>query len=161
MQKGLLQAEALAAARSSDDAAWNAARQDILRANRLAPNDPLILEAYYDSFADQNVLPPAGAQNALFHALQLAPGDDELRYRVAADFERRDMIPEAIAVIRPTALALRELGNEGERARRRREEAEERYRLAGQAHHESAREMLTRLEARLAAHPAPAASASH
>ena len=159
MHKGLLQAEALAAAHSTDDAAWNGARQYILRANRLAPNDPLVLEAYYDSFADQGVLPPAGAQNALFHALQLAPGDEELRYRVAADFERRDMIPEAIAVIRPTALALREVGGEGERARRRREEEEERNRTAGQARHESAREMLTRLEARLAAHPAPASAA--
>lgn len=161
MHRGLLRAEGLAAAHSGDAAAWDAAREEILRANRLAPHDPLILEAYYDSFADQGVLPPAGAQNALFRALQLAPGDEELRYRVAADFERRDMIPEAIAVIRPTALALRELGNEGERARRRREEEEERNRPAGQARHESAREMLTRLEARQAAHPAPEASPPH
>lgn len=160
MHKGLLQAKALAAAHSTDDAAWDAARQLILRANRLATHDPLILEAYYDSFVDQGVLPPASAQNALFRALQIAPGDEELRYRVAADFERRDMIPEAIAVIRPTALALREVGGEGERARRRREEEEERNRPAGQARHETAREMLTRLEARRAAQPA-AASAAH
>jgi len=162
MHKGLLRAEALAAARSTDDAAWNDARQLLLRANQLAPHDPLILEAYYESFVDQGVLPPAGAQNALFRALQIAPGDEELRYRVAADFEHRDMIPEAIAVIRPTALALREVGDEGERARRRREQEEERNRPAGQARHESAREMLTRLEARQAGHPAPApASAAH
>ena len=161
MHKGLLQAEALAAAHSTDDAAWDAARQLILRANRLAPNDPLVLEAYYDSFADQGVLPPAGAQNALFRALQIVPGDQELRYRVAWDFEHRDMIPEAITVIRPTALALREVGGEGERERRRREEAEERNRPAGQARHETAREMLARLEARQAGHPAAAASASH
>jgi hypothetical protein len=160
MHKGSLQAEALAAAHSTDDASWDAARQLILRANRLAPNDPLILEAYYDSFADQSVLPPASAQNAFFHALQLAPGDEELRYRVAADFERRDMIPEAIAVIRPTALALRDVGNEGERERRRRQQEEERNRPAGQARHETAREMLTRLQARLQAQPAPA-NASH
>jgi hypothetical protein len=157
MHKGLLQAEALGAAHSTDDAAWDAARQLILRANRLAPTDPLILEAYYDSFVAQNVLPPASAQNAFFRALQLAPGDPELRYRVAADFERRDMIPEAIAVIRPTALALREVGDEGERERHRREQEEERNRPAGQARHETAREMLTRLQARL---PAPPASAS-
>jgi hypothetical protein len=161
MHKGLLQAEALAAARSTDDASWDAARQLILRANRLAPHDPWILEAYYDSFADQGVLPPAPAQNALFRALQLAPGDEELRYRVAADFEHRDMIPEAIAVIRPTALALRDVGDEGERARRRREQEEERNRPAGQARHESAREMLTRLQARLPAQPAAASPASH
>jgi hypothetical protein len=156
MHKGLLQAEALAAAHSADDAAWDAARQPILRANRSAPNDPLVLEAYYDSFADQGVLPPASAQNAFFHALQLAPGDEELRYRVAADFERRDMIPEAIAVIRPTALALRDVGDEGEREHRRRQLEEERNRPAGQARHETAREMLTRLQTRLAAQPAPA-----
>ena len=35
--------------------------------------------------------------------MELAPSDDELRYKVALDFERRDMIPEAIAIIRPLA----------------------------------------------------------
>jgi hypothetical protein len=144
--RGLVRADALRAAENGDEAAWEATREPILAANRLDPNDPFILEAYYETFSAQGVLPPAHAQNALFRALELAPGDRRLRYRVASDFEQRDMIDEAIATIRPTALAQRDIGDENERERRRREEQEERYREAGQRQRESARRMLTRLE---------------
>lgn len=154
MFKGLLTADALRAAGSTDRVAWDAARLFIARAARAAPDDPYILAAVYEGYADQGLLPPAEAQNALFRALRLAPGDDELRYRVAADFERRDMIADAIAVIRPAALAMRDVGDEGERARREREREEERNAPAGQARHETAREMYARLQARLAGHDA-------
>lgn len=150
MHKGALQAQALGRARSTDEAAWKAARDLILAANRAAPHDPLVMEAYYDSYVAQGVLPPASAQNALFKALQLAPGDSDLRYKVAADFERRDMIREAIHVIRPTALAMRAHGDESERERRKREEMEDEWREAGERERETPRDMLTRLERKLA-----------
>ena len=161
--KGLIQVAALHAANSTDTAAWNAARQLFIRANRLAENDPLVLEAYYDSFTAQGVRPPDGAQNALYSAMELAPSDPELRFKVARDFEMRDMIPEAIAVIRPDAYATPHRGNESDAERRRREEREDRERDAGRVRHETAREMLARLEEKAShlpgAHPAAAAGA--
>lgn len=159
MYQSLLRIDSLGSAASTDQAAWSAARQSLVRANQLTPNDPLILEAYYDSFAAQNLLPPEGAQNALYTAMELAPGDDDLRYKVALDFERRDMIPEAIAIIRPVAYRLPRRDGESAGERRRREAREDRERTAGRQRRESAREMLARLEARRPSgppQPAPA-----
>ena len=147
--KGVLEAEALRTAGSTDSAAWAAARAPVTEAVQRAPNDPIVLEAYYDSFVAQGVLPPAGAQNALFRALTLAPNDDYLRQKVAGDFEHRGMIADAITVIRPAALAMRHEGDESERERRRRERLRERFRAAGRPLGETPREMLTRLEAAL------------
>jgi tetratricopeptide (TPR) repeat protein len=149
MEKGALQVDALAAAHSRDAASWNAARQLILEANRKAPREPQIMEAYYDSFAKAGELPPAGAQNALFKALELLPKDNELRYRVALDFERRGMIEEAIAVIKPTAFEAHNPDQDDPKKREEREKLEERYRRAGTEKHENARQMLTRLEQKL------------
>jgi hypothetical protein len=159
--KGALQVAALRAAGSTDQAAWTAARQLFIRANRVAENDPLVLEAYYDSFVAQGVRPPDGAQNALYSAMELAPSDPELRYKVALDFEQRDMIREAIAIIRPLAYSTPHRGDESDGERRERERREERERDAGRTRHETPREMLARLEGKLAT-PAPAAApASH
>ncbi|MGZ8347442.1 MAG: hypothetical protein ACXWUP_10065, partial [Allosphingosinicella sp.] len=133
----------------TDPAAWRAARQFIIRAVNAARTDPVVLEAYYDSFVMQGVLPPEDAQNALYTAMELAPSDGELRYKLARDFETRAMIPEAIAIIRPEAFATPHRGDEAESERRERERREERWREAGRVRHESAREMLSRLEARL------------
>jgi tetratricopeptide (TPR) repeat protein len=154
MRKSKLLTEGLRDAHSTDAAAWDAARQYIVRANRAAPTDPIVLEAYYDSFAAQGQLPPASAQNALYQAMKLAPSDDELRFKVAGDFEKRDMIPEAIAVIRPSAFVLPHRKTETASERKRREAREEKYRQAGNQRHETAREMLERLEAKARAHPA-------
>jgi tetratricopeptide (TPR) repeat protein len=157
MRKGLIEAAALRDARSADSAAWTAARRPIRRAIQLAPNDPLVFQAYYDSFVYQGVLPPDDAQNALYTAHELAPSDEELNYKLALDFERRDLIREAIAIIRPDAFRTRVRRGESVAQRRERERREDRNRPAGTQRHETALEMLTRLQARLAA-PAPAAT---
>jgi len=145
--KGLIQAAGLVAAHSTDVAAWRAARQFLVRAVNAAPTDPVVLEAYYESYVLQGLLPPDDAQNALYAAMELAPSDGELRYALARDFEQRGMIPEAIAIIRPEAYQVPHRGTESEAARRRREEREILTRQAGRAHHENALEMLRRLEA--------------
>lgn len=150
--KGLIQCAGLAGAHSTDAAAWRAARQFLVRAVNAAPSDPVVLEAYYNSYVMQNVLPPEDAQSALYSAMELAPSDGELRYALARDFEQRRMIPEAIAIIRPEAYSVPHRGAESEGARRRREEREERRREAGRARHETALEMLTRLQAALTDH---------
>ena len=110
-----------------------------------------MLEAFYDSHAALGPVPPEPAQAALYRAMELAPSDDDLRYKVAADFEKRGMIEEAIAIIRPDAYRLPHRKNEGEKEKKRREEREEKYRGAGQTKRETAREMLIRLERLLAA----------
>jgi len=157
--KGLVQVAALRAAGTTDNEAWDAARELFLRANRAAPNDPIVLEAYYDSFVIQGVTPPEGAQAALYTAMELAPSDPELRYKVALDFEQREMFREALAIIRPVAYASPHRGNESGGERRRREEREEREREAGRTLHESPREMLARLERRLGLPPSAPADA--
>ena len=86
----------------------------------------------------------------MFRALELAPADTYLRQKVAADFEARGRIESAIAVIKPAALTMRHDGDESERERRRRAQRQERFRTAGRVQAETPREMLTRLEARLA-----------
>ena len=158
--KGLVQVAALRAASSADRAQWDAARALFIRASRIAENDPVVLEAYYDSFTAQGVTPPDGAQNALYRAMELAPSDGELRYKLALDFEQRNLIREAIAIIRPEAFSTPHRDDESEGERRRRERDEERFRQAGRERHETAREMFVRLERKLAESPPQAANAN-
>jgi len=145
--KGLARAAQLRAAQSTDRPSWTSIQQLLARAARAAPNDPVVLDAYYDSYALQGVLPPEEVQNALYTAMERAPSDGDLRYKLARDFERRRMIPEAIAIIRPEALALPQ--TETENARRERLRREERNRQAGREQRETALEMLRRLQAML------------
>jgi hypothetical protein len=147
--KGLVEVAALHAAGSTDEAAWRDARRNFLTANRAAPNDPIVLEAYYDSFVTEGVLPPDDAQAALYGAMELAPSDPELRYKVALDFEQRELFEDALAIIRPIAYSTPHRGNESDSERREREEREERNREAGRTNHETPREMLARLETKL------------
>jgi len=147
--KGRVQIAELGSAGTAGTADWTATRELFARARRLAPNDPIVLEAYYDSHAVQGTLPPEEVQNALYAAMELAPSDGDLRYKLARDFEMREMIAEAIAIIRPEALATAHRGNETDRERRQREEREDRNRDAGTQRRETAREMLIRLERRL------------
>jgi len=151
LQKALVDMERLRAAGSKDPAAWNAARQYLVRASRIRPQDPLILKAYYDSYSGLAALPPEPAQAALYHAMELAPSDSELRYKLASDFEKRDMIEDAISIIRPSAFVLPHRKGETEKEKKKREELEDKYRGAGEHKHETAREMLERLERKRAA----------
>jgi tetratricopeptide (TPR) repeat protein len=146
LQKALAEMERLRAASSRDPKAWAAARQHLVRASRSAPNDPLVLEAFYDSHAALGPVPPEAAQAALYRAMELAPSDGDIRYKVAADFEKRGMIEEAIAIIGPDAYRLPHRKNESEKEKKRREEREEKNRGAGETKRETAREMLNRLE---------------
>jgi hypothetical protein len=160
MRKGKLQVAVLAANRSTDQAAWAAARRYLIRAMDAAPNDPLPHLAFYESFTAQGVMPPDIAQNALYTAHELAPSDSEISYKLALDFEHRNLIREAIAIIRPDAYRTRERRGESESERRERERREDRFRDAGTVRHETALEMLNRLQARLGQQPAAAPAAA-
>jgi len=154
VSRGRAQMAGLRAAGVTEAAQWDAIRQLFTRAHNAARNDPIVLEAFYDSYIAQGVMPPDNAQAALYTAMELAPSDGELRYKLALDFERRDMIREAITIIRPEAYSVPIRDSESSADRRRREEREEREREAGRERHENYREMLIRLEARLASRPA-------
>lgn len=147
-EKGLVAMAALKAAGSSDAKAWERARAWLVRAGKAAPDDPLTLAAYHESYRGQGLLAPGPAQNALYRAMELAPSDDELRYRVAADFEQRGMLEEALAIIRPLALTLPP--KESAKQKREREKQEDKYRQAGREKRESARDMFLRLQKKLA-----------
>lgn len=142
--------DALLAARSTDEARWADVRRLLVQANKAAPDQPRILAAYYASYARRGALPPEAAQNALYRAYEVLPQDDELRGRVAADFEARGMIDEAIAIIRPVAYATSEKGGTDPREKARRDALREKYRTAGQPIGETPREMLARLESKKA-----------
>lgn len=150
----MTQMDALADAKVTDAAHWKPVRAEIVKANRLAPDEPRILKAYYDSYQLQGILPPEPAQNALFHALELLPQDGDLRHQVAADFETRGMIGEAITVIRTDAYKLG--ADESDKAKKKREEERAKYRFAGQRDDETAAEMLVRLEKKKAGGGTPA-----
>ncbi|MDB5722993.1 MAG: hypothetical protein JWP15_3611 [Alphaproteobacteria bacterium] len=149
--KSKLDIAALAAAGSKDPAAWGKVRSRLLRLSRAWPTNPFILEAYYDSFAAARIEPPAEAQNALFSAFELLPQYEELRYKLALDFEQRGMIEDAISTIKPAAFALSDAEVEDAKKKQKREAQAEKWRLAETARHETPREMLVRLEAKLGA----------
>lgn len=147
--KGLIAIDRLTASKSKETSAWVAARAFIEKAKALAPQEPLVLEGYYDSYAASGVLPPPVAQNALVSALELVPQDDVLRYRVAYDLEQRGYIEDALLMIMPAALNAHQSDDENEKQKARREKRAEKWRLAGAAKTETAREMLARLQAKM------------
>jgi hypothetical protein len=147
--------DTLAAARNHDPAEWVAVRKLYAEAAKKAPDAPHILHGFYQSYLKQGITPPESAQNALYHAFELLPQFGELRMQVAADFEMRGMIDEAIAVIRPEAYLSIDPSALDDRERRKREARLKKYRVAGERESETAREMLNRLEAKKKGATAP------
>lgn len=144
--KGEIETAMLVKAKSTDDPAWAAARARIAVAMKAIPTEPRFARAYYESYSRRGILPPAPAQNALVEAMFLIPREGTLRYMVAADFEQRGMIDEAIATIGPLAFGI---ADETDREKRRRERVQEQYREAGDdTDRETPREMLVRLLAK-------------
>lgn len=140
----LLKMDDLRAAKSTDAAAWTAARRLIVNASRKAPNNAVILKAYFDSYGMQGIATTADAHNALYKALDLVPADGEVRYQLAADFEAHGDIDDAIGVIALSAFTEKSVDTEKDKAKLAKET--ERDRVAGVPRHETAREMLDRLK---------------
>jgi predicted Zn-dependent protease len=142
----LLQQDQLVAAKSSDTRAWDAVRETLVTANKARRGDPQILYAYYDSFIAQGIMPTPGAQNTLHNALALMPQNEELRFALAQDYEKRGMANAAIETIRPVAYSDDEEKPQNQKAQASDERQRALYRLAGTPVHETPRRMLTRLE---------------
>lgn len=149
LTRGTLAIDALEAAKApADDPRWAAARKDIIAANKLAPKDPMILKAFYDSYEAAGVLPPVSAQNALMEAMRVAPQDDNIRQQVAIDFEKREMLPEAMAVLRPLAFAAKPQSEMTDAEKKR--EARIKGYYIDWPDYENPRDMYDRLEKKLA-----------
>jgi hypothetical protein len=138
----------LSANKSKDDAAWNGARDYILKSIKLDAALPQALVALYDSYTKQGVVAPPEAQNALMKALTLMPQDDGLRYKVASDFEARDMLEEALFIIKPAALSSFS-GDEKEAKKRRKDSEKAAEKYTGMEVNEPPLEMYKRLEAKI------------
>lgn len=94
---------ALGALQPGDTAGVAAARKMIVAANRAAPDDPLPLAAYYQSFADYKLTPTRNAVDGLERAFELAPQDDKLRMLVATEAVAAKNYTRAAELLRPVA----------------------------------------------------------
>jgi hypothetical protein len=77
---------ARAAAGPSKAADLNAARADFIAANRIEPEHPEPLRAYYESFVRAGQAPNKGAISGLHYAAVLAPADRSLRWLSAQQY---------------------------------------------------------------------------
>lgn len=93
----------LEAADSADPAAWKAARQWFLTANRLEPGAPAPLVHYALSFDAQRIERSKTGSVALYSAAALAPEDDSIRLVVAKQKLTDGDVTAARAVLGPVA----------------------------------------------------------
>ena len=144
---GMLAVDALAEQGDASQAEWDAARAYFETVIEADDTDTRNLVEYYKSFDKQGVIASAKAQNALMRAFQLMPRNDDVRRMVAADFERRGMIDDAIFIISPAAFGTFD-GDEREKEKRDRamRQYAEKYTKITVA--ETPLEMLKRLEAK-------------
>lgn len=77
------------------------ARAMAIKANRLAPLDPLPLLAFYQSFNLTGEPSSTDALNALYQVVSTVPGDDKYRLLLVNELERRGSYVEAIAWLLP------------------------------------------------------------
>ena len=101
--RGQLLADAYDAKGDFSAAAWREVRKPITRANRLAPNDPWPLYAWYNSFVQQGVTPPQMAHAGLARAFELAPENVTVRVTYAFDLARKGSIDAAIKLAKTVA----------------------------------------------------------
>lgn len=144
-EKGKAMAGLLTPASAASE--WEAARQPLRAASAASAISTEPRVALFQSFLDQQVQPSIEAQNGLVEAFNLLPQNDTIRYLLARDFENRDMIPDAIAVIEPAAFGTFD-GDEKEKRKRQRQLDTAAKRYTGIDGNESARDMLDRLEAK-------------
>ncbi|SFG05858.1 hypothetical protein SAMN05518801_106189 [Novosphingobium sp. CF614] len=78
---------------------WSQVRREIAAANNIDPNDPQALYLYYQSYAQERIVPPASAQAALGRAYELIPEVNEVRIAYALDLANQHHFAEAISVM--------------------------------------------------------------
>jgi tetratricopeptide (TPR) repeat protein len=103
LYQGRLKLRRLTDAKSTDAAAWNAARDSIIAANRVDPDDPEPLWWFWQSFMLQGIEPRASSIKGLYRAQELAPQDDIVRFAAAMARIEAGEIPAAQRLLRPLA----------------------------------------------------------
>ncbi|RVU04459.1 hypothetical protein EOE18_11725 [Novosphingobium umbonatum] len=83
---------------------WALARQLVLKANQLAPNDPLPYVQFYDLARAQGGAMPAGAEDGILRAVVLVPSDAQVRLRAAIVLIGQGDIATARSLLAPMAL---------------------------------------------------------
>lgn len=131
----------------SDAGAWDSAREPIRAAIAASASNTEARLALFETYLDQQVQPTDEAQNRLVEAFNQLPQNDDIRYLLARDFERRGHVEDAIAVISPAAFGIADAGEHVAKKRRRDlSRAADRY--TGIRFTETPREMLERLQAK-------------
>jgi hypothetical protein len=80
-------------------------RRSIEQALKLAPNDPLVLEAMFDSYDAELTATPASAYRYLARAVEAAPSDFSLRFRYAEHMVKIREFAAAADILRAVANA--------------------------------------------------------
>lgn len=86
-----------------DAAAWAAARQPAITANRIDPNDPMPFLLYYRSYAVPHLPVPRAAIEGLYSAAALAPYDSDLAMLAAYRLVIEHNLPVARGLLAPIA----------------------------------------------------------
>jgi Flp pilus assembly protein TadD len=101
--KGMVAIDLLSKSKSSDAAAWQAARGWFLNANRIDPNAVMPLYEYYASFVAEDVPPTDNSVMALKRAEVLAPESSILRAALARQMLLSGNAQSARALLAPLA----------------------------------------------------------
>lgn len=97
--KAYLLMNRLKAAGTTTAASWNKARGYLVTANSSAVDDPLVLVAWYDSYALQGRPPTKIAHEALARAFDLEPEITEVRTKYALDLAQQGDYETAIRLV--------------------------------------------------------------
>lgn len=88
---------------ASDSKLWKEARGWVVKANRANVNDPMPLFAYYRSFGQQGIAPPALSLDGLRRAYQMAPEDRTIRMTYASALAEQKQYAPAIRLVETVA----------------------------------------------------------
>ena len=103
LYRGMVQLRRLGQAKSTDAAAWDAARRSIIAANRSDPDDARPLWLFWQSFAMEGRKHRPSAITGLLRAQELAPQDEGVRFAAAMARLEANQLAEAKSLLRPLA----------------------------------------------------------
>lgn len=103
MLRGWSELRLLDSQTSATSAQWKSARSWVVKANRQAPNDPLILLTYFRSFEMEGIPKPPIARSGLQRAFALSPENNTVRSMLARDYAAQKQHDTAINLMRPIA----------------------------------------------------------
>ena len=104
--KGLVAMKRLEDAKNFEAPAWAAARQPLIDARQLQPDEIEILFAYHQSFVRARIAPPREAKLGLMRAFKQQPQSPSIRFALAASLMNDQRYAEARIVLKPAAFSV-------------------------------------------------------